>query len=456
MSQSILSFLPFSATTQQASSLNAIETFFLSDDDFILLKGAAGTGKTSIMIAVVDFLASKEVPFQLLAPMGRSAKTISAKTKQIAKTIHSHIYIPHTDTEKAITTMVLKANDRASEQVFIIDESSMISDKKTASEDFDSANPLLTDLIHFIKKGNKASKIIFVGDDCQLQPIGYETQESSPALDLAYLSNKFGLKGGETALTQVMRQCEGSSIFQTAHEIRRNIIGTQSALPQLIGTTFYKPEHAVKLYLDRFDLGKQDKVAIVTFTNAYAKDCNTKIRSRLGLKNTLAVGDTVMLNQSYMGQHYVSSGEIGIVKNLNTKINEVAGLQFMEAELAFKDDSDTTFTVIENVLLNAIDGSYTKAKRKDLFAAAKKNNPSFRNSDDIRDDPFLRAIQLSYGHAITGYKAQGSEWDTVILNTWIPEPDQFRYLYTGVTRARKELFGNGSHNHRNKSKDFSC
>ena len=437
----ILSFLPFSANAQQVTVLNSIEQFLSNQDDFLVLKGAAGTGKTSIMKAVVDFLGSQEKSVQLLAPMGRSAKAISNKTQTTAKTVHSCIYKPSTDTENAVVNLIRRVNDITQKQVFIIDESSMLSNKLTDNEDFVSKKPLLTDLIDFIKQGNPNNKIIFVGDDCQLAPIGYTSYEKSPALNVLYLEKTFAIRGKEVALSQVMRQCEGSTIYQTAHEIRQNIYGNRAVMPNYVGNYFKGEDEAVKLYLNRFELGKQDKVVIIGCSNAYADKCNALIRRNLGLSGILSVGDTVMLNQNYMGQRYVASGEIGVVKSINSNIRKVADLDFVDAEIMFTDEMNQPFTIVTKVLLNTLMGKIEKEQKKNLFASAMRNNPTFRNSKDSRDDEFLSALQLSYGHAINGYKAQGSEWDTVILNTWFP-PNNLRFLYTGVTRARKELFGN--------------
>lgn len=444
----MLSFLPFSATIQQAEILNSVEKFLSTDEDFIIIKGAAGTGKTSIMKAVVDFLGSRNVECQLLAPMGRAAKTIAHKTETYAKTAHSCIYVPITDVENAMVRLVRKINENSQKQVFIVDESSMISDKMANNEEFEAEGSLLTELLKFIKQGNTHSKVIFVGDGCQLLPVGYQTCETSPALCTDYLSKKFNLMGSELALTQVMRQDERSDIYHTANEIRQNIVGNRSVMPRNIGNYFKGEAQAVELYLNRFELGKQDKVAIVTYANSFKDKCNTMIRCRLGLTGILAVGDTIMLNQNYMGQHYVASGEIGVVKNIVSSIKKVSELDFVEAEIMFTDERNVPFTIVAKVLLNSLYEIVGKEKKIALFASAMRNNPTFRQSKDIRDDEFLSALQLSYGHAMTGHKAQGSEWDTVILNTWTMCND-LRFLYTGVTRARKELFGNGAYKYNN-------
>jgi exodeoxyribonuclease V len=444
----MLSYLPFSATIQQAEILNSLEKFVSNDEDFVVIKGAAGTGKTSIMKAVVDFLGSRSIECQLLAPMGRAAKTIAHKTETYAKTAHSCIYVPVTDVENAMVRLERKNNENSQRQVFIVDESSMISDKMANNEEFVVEGALLTELLRFVKQGNTQSKIIFVGDGCQLLPVGYQTCEISPALCTDYLTKKFNLIGSELALTQVMRQDERSDIYKIANEIRQNIIGNCSMMPRSIGNYFSGEEQAVSLYLERFELGKQDKVAIVTFANSFKDKCNALIRSRLGLKGNLAVGDTVMLNQNYMGQHYVASGEIGVVKNIASSIKKVAELDFVEAEIMFTNERNVPFTVVSKVLLNSLYEEVSKEKKIALFASAMRNNPTFRSSKDIRNDEFLSALQLSYGHAMTGHKAQGSEWDTVILNTWTKCND-LRFLYTGVTRARKELFGNGAYKYNN-------
>lgn len=444
MATSLLSFLGFSATSEQANALNVIERFLAGNDRFLIVRGAAGTGKTSIMSAVTRYLCKKSILPVPLGPTGRAAKNLGRKTGVAAKTLHSCLYIPKTDVEEAIVRLERRANDCPTQQVFIADESSMVSDRLDKSGDFLASRSLLADFIDFVGQGHLQNKIIFVGDACQLPPVGYESREASPALMAEHLRQHYGMRGNTIELTQVMRQGEGSSILAVADVLRQNMLTRRLAVPHSMGRTYYNPAQAIRLYLERFAQGQHDRVAILSLTNSYRNDCNAQIRTALGLTGSLCVNDTVTLTQTHLGQKYVANGEIGVVKGLDSRLHRVADLTFAEAEIAFKDEHDAEFSIVSLVLLDELTGAVSLEKRKALFAAEMRNNRAFQKSKDIRDSLYLSALQLNYGHALTVHKAQGSEWDTVIMNTWIKEMD-LRFLYTGITRARSELFTNGAH-----------
>lgn len=441
---SLLSFLGFSATSEQANALATIERFLRGDDHFLIVRGAAGTGKTSIMSAVTQYLTENSIIPVPLGPTGRAAKNIGRKTGTPAKTMHSCFYTPKTDVEEAIIRLERRANDCPTPQVFIADESSMVSDRLDNSGDFVASRSLLADFVDFVRQGNAQNKIIFVGDACQLPPVGYESREASPALMAEHLRQHYGLRGDTIELTQVMRQGEDSAILAVADVLRQNMLTRRLAVPHSMGQAYYKPAHAIQLYLERFAQGQHDRVAILSLSNSYRNNCNAQIRTALGLTGSLAVNDTVTLTQTHIGQKYVANGEVGVVKALDSRIHRVADLEFAEAEIAFKDEQDTEFSIVSLVLLDALKGALDREQRKALFAAEMRSNQAFRKSQDIRDSLYLSALQLNYGHALTVHKAQGSEWDTVIMNTWMSEID-LRFLYTGITRARSELFTNGAH-----------
>ena len=442
---SLLSFLGFSATTEQANALTTIERFLTGDDHFLIIRGAAGTGKTSIMSAVARFSEANGIIPVPLAPTGRAAKNLGRKTGVPAKTMHSCFYTPQTDVEEAVIRLERRRNDCQMPQVFIADESSMVSDRLDSNNDeFMASNTLLADFVDFVRQGHAQNKIIFIGDTCQLPPVGYQPREASPALAANHLHQKYGLRGNTIELTQVMRQGEGSAILSVANTLRQNMEARRLAAPHSMGQAYYNPAHAVKLYLNRFEQGQPDRVTILSFSNNYRNQCNAQIRSTLGLTGSLAVNDTVVLSQTHIGQKYVANGEVGTIKALDSRLHRVADLKFVEAEIAFKDEHDQAFSVVSLVLLDALDGHITKEQRKALFASEMRSNRAFQESKDTRDSLYLSALQLNYGHALTVHKAQGSEWDTVIMNTWMRELD-LRFLYTGITRARKELFTNGAH-----------
>ncbi len=443
------SFLPFQATTEQSAALNHIQNFLADDSDFLIVRGAAGTGKTSIMKAVADFIASKKnIDFELLAPTGRAAKNIASKTNYEASTLHSHLYLVQVDMENASVRFLPKTNKDESMMVYIVDESSMLSNRLSEdSTDYETANPLLTDLIRFVRAGHKNNKIIFVGDSCQLPPIGYNNHESPPALSVEVLTKTFNIRGTKIELSAVMRQQGNSYILHSAYEVRDCILNPNKKFTQSVGKRVYNQSQVIETYLKHFQPHNFDAVAIVSYSNKYVKECNSLIRSKLGYSGVLSKGDRLVVNQNYASHSaQVANGEIGVVVNTGRK-QRIEELNFMEVEILFKDKANHDFTITTQVMLDILEApkTVTKAKKSALFASAMRHNPTFRQSKDIRDDQFLSAMQLSYGHAFTCYKAQGSEWDTVIMNTWMPPKSDYRFLYTGITRARKELFTNNAH-----------
>jgi exodeoxyribonuclease-5 len=420
--------------------------FLTNEHDFLVVKGAAGTGKTSIMKAVADYMNQSGLGFELLAPTGRAAQNIAVKAGYHAETIHGHVYIPETNEIEAKVRFMRKSNQFSEKRVYIIDESSMISNLVKNSQEFESDTPMLSDLIAFIKQGNKANKIIFVGDDCQLPPVGYEAHQQSPALDATYLQKCFQLKGDTIRLSRVMRQSEGSYILDTAYQLR-SFIESGEAYTASIGKAMYNPDHVTNLYLQRFDIQKPENVSIIAYGNDYIDRCNKLIRSKLGLGGILTKNDLVVLNRNYFGKDltYIPSGEVAkITATGATRV--VAELRFMEVELTLFSKGGEAFSVSTKIMLDSLENPklVTLEKKKALFASANKNNPAYRSSKNICDDEFLSAMQVNYAHAFNCHKAQGSEWNTILLNSWMPNTDQ-RFLYTAVTRAKKELFTNNAH-----------
>ncbi len=440
----LLSFLPFAPTTEQAHALRSIEAFLNSNDHFLIVRGAAGTGKTSIMSAVTQYLTEKSIVPVPLGPTGRAAKNLGRKMGLPARTMHSCFYTPQTDVEEATVRLIRRANDCPTQQVFIADESSMVSDRLDASGDFIANNPLLADFVDFVHQGHAQNKVIFVGDAYQLPPVGYNVHEQSPALMASHLQKCYGLRGSTIELTEVKRQANGSPILQVAHQLRQSMETRRLVMPNYIGQLYRGDQEAVRLYLERFEQGQHERVTILSLSNSYRDKCNALIRQELGLTGCLITDDTVVLTQTHIGQHYVANGEVGVVKAVDSKRHRVADLEFAEAEIAFKDEHNSEYSIVSLVLLNSLIGGLTKEQRKALYASEMRENKAFRESKDIRDSRYQSALQLNYGHALTVHKAQGSEWDTVIMNTKMFELD-LRFLYTGITRARRELFTNGAH-----------
>lgn len=449
----LASYLPFAATSEQTIALAQIEQFIGSNDDFLIVRGAAGTGKTSIMKAVADYLSSMHaLDFCLLAPTGRAAKNIAKKANYEAQTLHSHLYYVAVDTESGLVRYTPKENRQEYKTVYIVDESSMVGNRLLKqNEGYEVSNPILTDFVRNVRTNEAGFQVIFVGDNCQLPPVGYASKEVSPALSVEQITNTFQLKGSMIELSRVMRQNADSYILKAAYGVRDCFLQDRPYYNHSIGQRIGNKFDAVKTYLMHYDANNFESVAIIGMSNSYVNECNTMVRNALGLNGTLTKGDRVVLDQSFFShQRAIANGESGLVMSTG-KTYKVAELSFMDVELEFYDASGEAYRIFTKVMLDTLvdEKSVTPVKKTALFGAANRNNSKFRNSKDIRDDEYLSAMQLKYGHAFTCHKAQGSEWDTVILNTWMPkdQPD-FRFLYTGITRARTNLYSNNSHLYR--------
>lgn len=435
-------------------SLDKIEKFIKNDDDFLILKGAAGTGKTSILKAVVDYCESTNQAFELLAPTNCAAKVISNKTKKTASTICSHIYIPQLNTETGILSFRPKINEEECLKIYIVDESSMISDKEELyASDFITEKPLLRAFLNFIKQGNNQNKVIFVGDNCQLPPIGYGPNELSPALCTNYLSQKYNLKGTETELETILRQQSGSYILENAHDLRKTIKGiNMPRYTEKIGQHIWNKDGVIAAYLKHYEDTNFNSAAVLSLSNKYVNEANAAIRNQLGFSNTIAKGDKVVFNQNFANNHtFVNNGEMAEITEIGN-IKLVSDMKFMNIGLRFKASNGEFVTVngLTNIDYLQNPESITSERKIQLYANANKKNEAYRKTKNVRDDEFLSAMCLGYGHAVNFHKAQGSEWDTIIMNTWVPKvnPD-YRILYTGITRARKHLFSNNAHTYNN-------
>jgi exodeoxyribonuclease-5 len=350
--------------------------------------------------------------------------------------------------------LIPKKNDALFSTLYLVDECSMLSDLNTNDGKFTSKSPLLSSFVHFIRSSKLSGhKILFVGDHCQLPPIGYKADELPPVFQDGYLQKKFALKGITTQLHEVMRQGEGSFVLDAATKIRRSIENhspvNYSFKPAY---RYYGEDQAIAKYLNLYDPEDPKKVAIIGYSKKFINKANKSIRAALGFGQSLEVGDYVVLNQNYYEGRgkSIPSGSTGKVTNVGalTKIDDCT---FAAVRILLTSGE----IISANALLETLDDCdfLDQLRQKALFAHAMRNNPTFRKSKSPWDDPYVGAIQLSYAHAVNCHKAQGSEWNTIILNSWLPgEVKDFRILYTAVTRAKSKIFCNNSHVFRNHFK----
>lgn len=442
---SILDYLNFSTpTSEQTNALLGMAEFSRpqNQNDFMILCGAAGTGKTSIVSAFIGYLNQMDIRYQIAAPTGRAARIIGRKSKTVSNTVHSMIYKAVSEKKTGAITWRLKQNLNSKETIYIIDEASMIPSLPNNDEGslFKSENSLLKDLAAFVKNGHKSNKVLFLGDRYQLPPIH---EEESRALCSEYLEKTFGWKGKINLLTKVKRQADGSQIMLNAIKTRKAIDEGKTEV-ELEGYKFSNPWRAADDYVrDFLDNGAEYAISIGA-THNMNNVFNKAVRDKLFGRNALLVepGDLMMVTTNWSrNSHRLYNGDHVTVKELFPElIEEVAGLHFMPIKILYKNIGGIEEEIEDYLLIESItskngqlDFLVENRLRHERFA---KNRP-FSESGLPEDDRYIGALRLNYGYSITCQKAQGGEWEKVYMNTFhIP---CLRFQYTAVTRAKSNL-----------------
>lgn len=437
----ILTFLDFQPNAQQKSALERISSFVKSDNDVYILKGSAGTGKTSIVKVITTYLNEEGINLRVAAPTGRAAMIIGNKTGQRSKTMHSQIYTPEKIKNGGGVRLIRKTNQEKAFTVFIVDEASMVSNVLSKSENFFVSKPLLEDYLDFVKQGNGQNKIIFIGDKFQLPPVN---ETFSPALSPNFLKKQFGLSGEECELSQVMRQAENSDILQIATRIRDLLEkGVSNAQINLDRERY--PSYALNRYLTEFDIDNINKVTAICCSNRDVNYWNNWIRQELGLSSSLLTNDDIVVTQNTWLNNsgdWVYKGEYGKIFEIDSSVEKYANLSFVNAKISYATSGSDSKVISTKVLLDSLSTRYgilEEEKEKHLFAEVMKHNPQFRTSQNNADDKYLGAIRLKHGYATTCHKAQGGEWDNVLIHPWSIGRD-LKWTYTAVTRAKKEVY----------------
>lgn len=440
----ILEHLQFDCpTAEQKNALLGMSDFVKSDnnDDFFILCGAAGTGKTSITTALIGYLNSKEVAYNIAAPTGRAARILGRKSKTVNSTIHSLIYNVSSNPDTGQVNFVLKQNDIKDYNIYIIDEASMIAAQapNDVKNMFQSSNSLLSDLIQFVKSGNSSNKIIFLGDKNQLPPVN---EKESLALSISYLRNHFNLKGEAQLLTEVKRQKDGSYVLKNAVRLREGIDANQKVV-SFEGIKKLSVEDAARNYVSDYLENGEDFIISIGTTHNMNKMFNNNVRSKLYGINAKAIenGDLLLVTQTWKRNGFkLYSGDHVKVKNVDLNaIEEVAGLKFVPIQLISKNLEGYEEIIDDYVLLDSVNNpSGLNMKQENQLRHERfRKNKVYRESMNPWDDRYVGAIRMTYGHSITCNKAQGGEWDKVLLNSWFMP--SLRYQYTAITRAKQEV-----------------
>ncbi|MGB5321697.1 ATP-dependent DNA helicase [Lutimonas sp.] len=446
----------FEPTQRQDELLRKLADFVIngSKNSLFLIRGYAGTGKTTIISAVVNHLSPVGIKSVLLAPTGRAAKVMGSYARKQSLTIHKKIYYPKNDPETGMS-FVLQQNKHQN-TIFIVDEASMIPDRGSDSRVFNSRS-LLLDLMTFVYSG-KNCKLILVGDTAQLPPVKLDL---SPALDQQYLETEFNMEVLSLELNEVMRQHETSGILHNATLIRD--LSSRNLLNQFKFDLNFKD---VQRLTDSYDIqdaifnayneGMENTVFIVR-SNKRANLYNQQIRNGiLGYDSEMTAGDLIMVvknNYFWLKDApkvgFIANGDIcEVLEIFNFK--ELYGFKFAEVKLRLVDYEEQrpfeTVLLLDTLHSEAPSLTYEESNR--LYHAVSEDYAEERSKYKrllaVKNNKYFNALQVKFSYALTCHKTQGGQWDNVFVEQpYLPEGEDIsylRWLYTAVTRAQKNLF----------------
>jgi exodeoxyribonuclease-5 len=448
---------PFEPTSSQQNLLLLLSEFVFDKrpDQLFLIKGYAGTGKTTSISTVVNNLWRVAKKFVLLAPTGRAAKVISGYSGKKAFTIHRKIYHPRKNKLGAVE--FVRQVNKHHNTLFIVDEASMIPDARTGSSLFDSKS-LLDDLISYVYSGVHC-RLILIGDTAQLPPVKLDI---SPALEAERLRNEFHKKVVEIEMHDVMRQHADSGILVNATELRTRLrdqvsgdFRFRTGFADLIRLTDgYDIQDAITTAYD--SLGVEDTTFIVR-SNKRANQYNQQIRSRIrGQENELAAGDYVMVvknNYFWLKETseagFVANGDICEVMRI-FRFTERYGFRFAEVQIRMIDYPGQrpfeTVLLLDTLHAESPALSYEESNRlyQEVLKDFAGESSKYKQLLGVRNSKYFNALQVKFSYAVTCHKSQGGQWSTVFIEQpWLPEgqnTEYLRWLYTALTRARERVY----------------
>ena len=461
-------------TPSQQQAFNKLKDFVNgSNANTFILTGYAGTGKTTLMKTLIEWISEQDKEFQLLASTGRAAKILSNKTGCEAKTVHSSIYtftdfnqdiekvVERIDESKGIDDTgqlllqfipVSASNLDYDRKVYIIDEASMISDQpdKNPTQAIFGTGRLLHDLINFDNKGC----FIFVGDACQLPPI---SQDFSPALDKEYLEDVHRMNVERATLNEIVRQQDGNDIVVAAARMR---------------TLYQNPPHVkwgkfpfrgykdieihlnqlsiLNAYIDNVKQNGFEEATLLCGSNAACNTLTSIVRPALGFNESLLeVGELLLVTQNNY-QTRLMNGDLVKVISTERRIRR-AGLTFLQVEVQEMVSKKTFSLLLIEDILYGNTTNLTQESQKALFIDfyrrmkeqhIRPKTNAFKSA--MFNDPYLNALRAVYGYALTCHKAQGGEWKDVYLDiprhlSHSPKRSAYQWLYTAMTRASNRL-----------------
>lgn len=452
---SLIKSIGHELTRSQEVTADLLTDFFVSKKSrqIFLLKGYAGTGKTTLIAACVRSLLVQGIKVVLLAPTGRAAKVLSQYSGYPAYTIHKWIYRQQSQKE-ALGRFVLNRNT-SSNTIFIVDEGSMINNSSEDSS-FGSGN-VLEDLIQFIDDGDNC-RLMIVGDEAQLPPIRLDI---SPALDKRVLES-YGFDVTEITLNEVVRQAADSGILSNATLIRTMIAKNFSVVPkfQLVGfNDILKLSGAelIETLESSYSRVGVNETIVLNYSNKRANKYNQGIRNQiLWREEELSIGDLLMVvrnNYFWVEKiqdiNFIANGDIVEVVRIR-KVRELHGFRFADVTVRLTDYQQQELDVMIMLDTLSLDGPSLPSDRSNqLFESVSLDYSDIINKRNklkkIKEDPYFNALQVKFAYAVTCHKAQGGQWKHVYIDQGFFRDDMIskeylRWLYTALTRATERVY----------------
>lgn len=454
--QQIESYLPYDPNRQQHELLQMLAAFVLDEhnDTLFLLRGYAGTGKTSLVGALVKALVQLQSKVVLLAPTGRAAKVFARYAGHPAYTIHRRIYRQKSYSPDMEGFLV--GENLAKHTLFIVDEASMIANSSGEGAVYGTGR-LLDDLVEYVYSGEHC-RLILLGDTAQLPPVG---QERSPALDASVLKG-YGLTVWEYELREVARQAAESGILSNATRLREEMEQVPLPIPRLQVKGFpdveaLSGEYLVERISDSYDRVGLDETIVITRSNKRANIFNQGIRNQiLYREEELTAGDLLLVakNNYFWGKEYkeldfIANGDVARVVRVARR-TELYGFHFADVLLYFPDREVEMDARILLDTLSSDSPSLTREQQEALFTQVMADYYDLTTRREkfkhLKADPWFNALQVKYAYGVTCHKAQGGQWKHVYIDMGYIQQgaalslDFYRWLYTAFTRATEKVW----------------
>ena len=448
--------LGFETTNSQKTLIDKLSEFIISNNnkEAFIIKGYAGTGKTTMVKTIVRTLNLFKLKSFLLAPTGRAAKVLSNYTGKSAYTIHKKIYRQKTSndgfgdfsTDKNLHT----------DTIFIVDEASMISNQSYELSIFGTGR-VLDDLVSYVYSG-KNCKLILIGDTAQLPPVGLAL---SPALDEKEIE-VYGLKTETVFLSDIVRQTKDSGILHNATIIRNQITNKIFTYPKIETKRFNDIERIsgselIEKLSEAYDRDGIEETMIVSRSNKRANKYNEGIRNQiLWRESELAIGDLLMVvknNYFWLTDNkeidFIANGDIVEITRIN-KYQDLYGFRFADVTVRFLDYKDIeidTKIILDTLTIET--ASLSSEENKKLFFKILEDFNDVKSKkkryENVRENPFFNALQVKFAYAITCHKSQGGQWKNIFVDQgYITDElmnyEYLRWLYTAFTRPINKLY----------------